>query len=638
MKSQLTREFQGSYELTLTSEQLELDAEAQRAKEKKEKAQALHELKKEEARSGNSRPTTAPITDESSLSADGGGVLGENLLEIEEETKEEKTKEETKEERGKTEILIDDNSIIDVPSQPSQSSLQPTVSVAANDVEIIGDLKITRDSMKSVVLSQFDTGARATRLLACANEWLSVTPEMIIPTEIEEGDSEWNFAFLANLFIAHPTLRTDPVPFVTDYQEMNKLFRHKNYSFNLVNTGSRTINKTDSEDPSMLIKSLCTKVNKLSKRVNNRINMLQRSHLSWRETEIKVIQRLVQDLCKRARGIDSSQKDEESQKERDQFQKLSFLKLTDILQREEIDPKIEFERLKTYCGECFDDLRKIYSAYGALGGGGGSVSFYEFSSLVRDCKLVNKDWTQADITLVFVKTNIEIDEETGERINIDHNPDSALTTTEFVEILIRISHGMYKNRPLLEHEMTIENISNKTTVRSITQCMVTLMEENILPFAKRSDAEEFRKKLRIPIIKGVFTKYNERLEHIFEKYAKFDSEQNTGDESRADITMNMREFTKMCKDKQISIPHRKVMSVFQNVQNDDTAFADDDSMDAEVDFTEFQEAVAAIACIMFPDPYSPMEQRIEMLLLRNLLKNENKDSKKKKKKRTKGRK
>ena len=50
--------------------------------------------------------------------------------------------------------------------------------------------------------------------------------------------------------------------------------------------------------------------------------------------------------------------------------------------------------------------------------------------------------------------------------------------------------------------------------------MVTLMEENILPFAKRSDAEEFRKKLRIPIIKGVFTKYNERLEHIFEKYAR----------------------------------------------------------------------------------------------------------------------
>ena len=102
-------------------------------------------------------------------------------------------------------------------------------------------------------------------------------------------------------------------------------------------------------------------------------------------------------------------------------------------------------------------------------------------------------------------------------------------------------------------------------------------------------------------------------------------------DDRADMTMNMREFQQMCKEKQISIPHRKVMSVFQNVQNDDTAFADDDELDAEVDFSEFQEAVVAIACIMYPDPYTPLEQRIEMLLLRSLLKNENKGKKKKKK-------
>ena len=189
--------------------------------------------------------------------------------------------------------------------------------------------------------------------------------------------------------------------------------------------------------------------------------------------------------------------------------------------------------------------------------------------------------------------------------------------------------GLYKNKPLLEHEMTEINDLNQSNIRTITQCMSTLMEENILPFAKRSDAEEFRKKLKIPTIKSVFTKYSERLENLFERYAKLDSDQ-IGDE-RADVTMNMREFTKMCKDKKISIPHRKVLSVFQNVQNDDTAFADDDGMDAEVDFSEFQEAVAAIACIMFPDPYSPVEQRIESLVLRNLLVNEAMKSKKKKK-------
>jgi hypothetical protein len=333
-------------------------------------------------------------------------------------------------------------------------------------------------------------------------------------------------------------------------------------------------------------------------------------------------------MCKRARGIAGSQVEEEMAAERDQFQKLSFRKMETLMLRED-EPEEEFERLKTYCGECFNELRKVYSAYGALGGGGGSVSFYEFSSLVRDCSLICSSWTQADLTLVFVKTNIEIDEETGERIEVDHNPDSALTTTEFVEILIRIAHGLYKNRPLQPHEM-MEN--SKTNVRTITQCMVMLMETNILPYAKRSDAEEFRKKLRTPEVKSVLQKYSTRIEAIFERFAKADSDQGGPGDERADMTMNMREFQQMCKDKKISIPHRKIMSVFQNVQNDDTAFADDDEMDAEVDFSEFQEAVVAIACFVYPDPYTPLEQRIEMLLLRSLLQNENKGKKKKKNK------
>ena len=47
------------------------------------------------------------------------------------------------------------------------------------------------------------------------------------------------FAFLANLFIAHPTLRTDPIPFVTDYEELQKLIRNKNESLRLAKMGQR---------------------------------------------------------------------------------------------------------------------------------------------------------------------------------------------------------------------------------------------------------------------------------------------------------------------------------------------------------------------------------------------------------------
>ena len=69
-------------------------------------------------------------------------------------------------------------------------------------------------------------------------------------------------------------------------------------------------------------------------------------------------------------------------------------------------------------------------------------------------------------------------------------------------------------------------------------------------------------------------------------------------------TMNMKEFMKLMKDKKLldsRLPHKMVHQLFQNVQNDDAAFEeDDDDMDAEVDYDEFVESIAAVACIVFP--------------------------------------
>ena len=87
--------------------------------------------------------------------------------------------------------------------------------------------------------------------------------------------------------------------------------------------------------------------------------------------------------------------------------------------------------------------------------------------------------------------------------------------------------------------------------------------------------------------------------------------------------MNMKEFMKLMKDKKLldsRLPHKMVHQLFQNVQNDDAAFEeDDDDMDAEVDYDEFVESIAAVACIVFPNPYVAFEQRIERFILSRLL-------------------
>ena len=109
-------------------------------------------------------------------------------------------------------------------------------------------------------------------------------------------------------------------------------------------TGNRS--SSNEQDCSILIHTLCKNVERLSTRVNNRISVLQRSHLSWRKTEKVIVQRLVTDMCKRARGIEGSQKEEEMQAERDAFKKLSFKKLENMMMRED-EPRLEFERLKS---------------------------------------------------------------------------------------------------------------------------------------------------------------------------------------------------------------------------------------------------------------------------------------------------
>ena len=54
------------------------------------------------------------------------------------------------------------------------------------------------------------------------------------------------------------------------------------------------------------------------------------------------------------------------------------------------DAKYSFEAVKDFIGESFTELRKVYKAYGAMGGGS-TMSMHEFLAMIRDCKLIDKN-------------------------------------------------------------------------------------------------------------------------------------------------------------------------------------------------------------------------------------------------------
>ena len=70
-----------------------------------------------------------------------------------------------------------------------------------------------------------------------------------------------------------------------------------------------------------------------------------------------------------------------------------------------------------------------------------------------------------------------------------------------------------------------------------------------MPFAKRSDAEVFRKKLGSAEVRGVFQRHGDRLKLLFDRYSKADD--SDIHEERAAETMNMKEFMQLMKDKKL---------------------------------------------------------------------------------------
>ena len=95
----------------------------------------------------------------------------------------------------------------------------------------------------------------------------------------------------------------------------------------------------------------------------------------------------------------------------------------------------------------------------------------------------------------------------------------SLTSSEFVEALIRVAASKYRS-------------ASKTDLAAAVR---KLLEEHIIPFAKRSDADKFRKHLKSDAMIQVISRHRERMKTVFAQRAGFDR------------SMSLREFTKMLR-------------------------------------------------------------------------------------------
>ena len=177
----------------------------------------------------------------------------------------------------------------------------------------------------------------------------------------------------------------------------------------------------------------------------------------------------------------------------------------------------ELAHLENYLGKQYKDLKKIFRAYGALGGGAAStISRGEFATLMKDIRVYDKSFTPAEADIIFLRSNWELDAETGD---LRASADRSLTCTEFVEALVRIAQARFS--------------SQQTT--TLKGCVEALFNRCLIPFAQRSDVDRFRKLLRQKRVQDVFAKYQSKLKMVFLETAGNDD------------TIQLDEFTRFLK-------------------------------------------------------------------------------------------
>ena len=254
-----------------------------------------------------------------------------------------------------------------------------------------------------------------------------------------------------------------------------------------------------------------------------------------------------------------------------------------------------------------------------------SMDRSEMMNLLADIKIVktHKKWiknkqivaafnkanadAKADLQKVSAVSDSDEDEE-------EENPDDELNTTEFVELLLRLSVAVYGKR---NAEATLAELFEK------------LMSNDVRPNAMAADKNIMETALKDPVTQAVFKKNRRMLKRIFEKYAAADA---SDDAVKQNTTINLEELKQMCRDASLfsSISDRMLRQIFMAAQQDDDEDDNDangsnnstaeSSDDAEMDVSEFQEFLLAFGLLLEPDPHchyaKKTERFIEMLVKR----------------------
>lgn len=259
----------------------------------------------------------------------------------------------------------------------------------------------------------------------------------------------------------------------------------------------------------------------------------------------------------------------------------------------QLDIEMRMRELSRTLTKHCKDLKDIFQHYsaGEIGGSASAMDCDEFLDFIRDCQLTDQRVTASDLDQIFgfsmgIKGKVPSDRE--------------MVASEFSEALIRIAEKKFPMLPF--HERLRE-----------------LLEGYVLPNASRSECDKFREELCRPEVLAVYKKHSAALKRIFRYYAAMRGAHTDDRNNHAFI--DIKAFFTLAKDCKLlgsCFTEETLKQIFLNIQSQDEDVADNDA-DSMVDFSEYQEAIAAMTEYSVCSPYLPLYKRIDTFISETFL-------------------
>ncbi|ETL45660.1 hypothetical protein L916_04278 [Phytophthora nicotianae] len=416
--------------------------------------------------------------------------------------------------------------------------------------------------------------------------------------DIRAGHVEFNFAALTYLFVTFsPCLAPDYYSLCTELTQQLEDVKTKWQE--LQGDGTVATDPTTGEELSlsMQVKLALSQTLELKRRIDTEDLKSREGHALWVKAERIVMRKCFLSYARLARGKTGvlTKTDASLRDENEAFAKLPKHKLQDLALPYE-DFNWEAKLLQSYLVTIYCDLARIYRGYATRSGGtSNTINVGVFIELLTECHVLEGNMTNADLQNIIRA----LDPKTK-----TVNAHRALPPMEFLEALVRVGRKKY---PVETNRVTI------------SEAFCLLVDNFILPFAFRSDADLFRQQIEDTTIHRLRIKYTDDLKKMYEKYAVEDPKHKNKNERVTAFTFSQCLLDRGVLD--MTLTSDKILGILSKVLRNSKSAAPDTSSsskggrrageDEDVTYPQFEEALIAVACHKFPDPYVSLESRVE---------------------------